>query len=282
MNHLANFAELIAQLRRKGICKRVGVVNPNDDSTIKAVHRATKEGFIKPVIVDNRQNPQAAAEQVVEMVQAGEIDMIMKGLIHSDTLLRAILKHHGGLLEEGSLLTQIGCAHLPHYHKLLFYSDAAVIPFPTQQQRIRQVHYVVTLCHALGIEEPRLSLIHCVERVNEHLFPFTAGYREIIELADKGEFGACIVDGPLDLKTSCSYDSMMTKGIRSRIAGEADALIFPEIESANTFHKSITLFGRAHVASILQGSSVPVVLPSRADDAETKYYSLALAISLLK
>ena len=276
-NKLKDLDQLAELAKHNGVKYRVAVVNPNDPSTVEALQRAEADGFVEPVVVNDESNPQAAAEAAVELVQQGKADVLMKGLIHSDTMLRAILRHNGGLLPKGNVLSHVACANVPGYDKLLLYTDAAVIPFPTHEQRVQQVGYLVRLCHALGKEEPRIALIHCVEEVNERHFPYTVGYREIVAMANEGHFGRCIVDGPLDLKTSCSPESMRIKGIDSPIGGEADGLVFPDIESGNVFHKSITLFGHATLACILQGAQVPVVLPSRADNADTKYYSLALS-----
>lgn len=276
-NRLKNLDQLAALAKAKGTKYRVAVVNPNDSSTLEALRRAEADGFVEPIMVNNESHPQEAAEAAVELVQQHKADVLMKGLVHSDIMLRAILRHQGGLLPKGNVLTHIACANVPDYNKLLLYTDAAVIPFPTFEQRVQQVGYIVRLCHALGKEEPRVALIHCVEEVNERHFPYTVGYRQIVDMAREGHFGRCIIDGPLDLKTSCSPESMRVKGIDSPIAGEADALVFPDIESGNVFHKSITLFGHATLACILQGAQVPVVLPSRADNADTKYYSLALS-----
>ncbi|MBM6993348.1 MAG: phosphate butyryltransferase [Prevotella sp.] len=276
---MKNFDELTTHLRAQHICRRVAVVSPRDASTIEAVHRAAQEGFITPLMIED-DNLQTAAERAVTLVQEGQADMLMKGLIPSEIILKAILRYNGGLLPEGRLLTHVGCAHIPGHPKLLLYTDAAVIPFPTHEQRIEQVKYIIQLCHALGIEQPRVSLIHCSEEVDERHFPYTPGYREIVKMAQDGVFGPCLVDGPLDLKTSCSPESMQVKGIHSPIAGNADALIFPNIETGNVFHKAVTLFGHATLASILLGPTVPVVLPSRADTPETKFLSLALAATL--
>jgi len=159
----------------------------------------------------------------------------------------------------------------------LFFTDAAVIPCPTREQRIEQVRYVAGLCRAFGVEEPKIALIHCSEKVNEKHFPFTVEYRELVQMAKDGEFGKCIVDGPLDVKTSCNLHSMETKGINSPIHGEADAVIFPDIQAGNVFYKTLTLWAKAETAGILQGPSAPVVTPSRSDSGECKYYSLAVA-----
>ena len=218
-----------------------------------------------------------AARISVKLVRDGGADILMKGLINTDNLLHVVLNKETGILPRGHVLTHITAARLPEYEKLLFFSDSAVIPYPTQDQRIQQIRYMLYVCRALGIEEPKISLIHCTEKVNEKYFPFTVGYREIVGMAERGEFGRCIIDGPLDLKTSVSPESMRIKGIKSPIGGDADALIFPDIEAANVFYKSITLFLGVETAGVLQGTMAPVVLPSRSDSKLCKFYSLALA-----
>ena len=133
------------------------------------------------------------------------------------------------------------------------------------------------LCQSFGIESPKISLIHCSEKVGGKFFPFTERYAEIIESANNGEFGPCVIDGPLDLKTSCCKESLDKKGISSPLEGEADALIFPDIEAGNVFYKTITLFAGAETAGMLAGTMAPVVLPSRSDSKICKFCSLALA-----
>ena len=179
-------------------------------------------------------------------------------------------------------LTKLGSEHvamaeIPKYEKLLFFTDAAVIPVPTPTQRRQQIHYMNYVCHALGIEEPRISLIHCAEKVSAKAFPYTADYLDIIAEAQTGQFGRCIIDGPLDLKTSLDAVSLHEKGIHSVIDGQADALIFPDIVAGNVFYKTLTLFAYAKTAGVLQGTQCPCVVSSRADSPESKYYSLALA-----
>ena len=263
MKDIKNFEQLIENLSQRGEKKRIAVVCPRDRSTQEAVEKAAEQGFISPIFFEDNDPLEA--------------DILMKGLINSDVLLRAVLDKEEGILESGHVLTHVGCASIPTYPKLLFYTDAAVIPYPTQEQRVEQVRYTIALCRAFGIEKPRVSLIHCSEKVDGRHFPFTTGYADIIQKAAQGEFGACLIDGPLDLKTSCSSESLAVKGISSPVEGAADALIFPDIEAANLFHKTITLFARSSVACVLQGTRVPVVMPSRADSSEAKFYSIALA-----
>ena len=298
METIKNFDQLIAHLRSRGERKTVAVVWGEDESSQEAILSALEEKIINAVFVGAvdavRANEQLmshagnidfvetndkdeAARLAVAMVREGKADILMKGLINTDNLLHAVLNKETGILPKGTVLTHFTVAKIPTYEKLLVFTDAAVIPYPTQAQRAEQVRKAVGICHALGIEEPRVSLIHCSEKVNEKFFPHTVGYQEIITAARKGEYGSCIVDGPLDVKVSCCRESAITKGITSEVAGEADALIFPDIESGNTFYKTITLFCKADTAGILHGAIAPVVLPSRSDSKTCKLYSLALA-----
>ncbi len=298
METIRTFDDLVSHLSSVGERKRVAVVWASDDHTQEAIALALKEKIVDVVFVGARhevENSQLlqpyfdhisivdandkddAASIAVSLVKEGKVDVLMKGLINTDNLLRAVLNKETGILPKGNILTHVTATSVPSYPKLIFFTDPAVIPYPTQEQRMEQVRYVADLCHSFGIDEPRISLIHCTEKPNEKFFPFTMGYADIIAKAKDGFFGKCIVDGPLDVKCSCDIEAMQTKGIESPIAGEADALIFPDIESGNVFYKTVTLFGNAETAATLKGTLAPVVLTSRGDSVESKFYSLALA-----
>ena len=292
MKAIENFDELVAYLAGGMEPKRVAVVCPYDESTQGAVQKAMDEGFVKPILVGDpklmggalKEVPRLkaaddddAAAKAVELVRQGMADVLMKGKLNTDNLLRAGLYKETGILEKGKVLTHLTCAQLPQYDKLLFMSDVAVIPQPTKEQREQQLRYLLRLCRSMGIKEPGVSLLNCSEKVDERHFPHTVEYRELVDRAKKGDFGACIVDGPLDLKTSLSGRALKKKGLSSPLRGHADALIFPDIQAGNVFYKTITLFCNATTAAILAGPDVPVVLTSRADDIDSKFYSLALA-----
>jgi len=276
MQTIKNLNDLIAFLQQRGSRKRVAVVCGNDASTRYAAEKGCEMGFIEPIYVDGDDKDECA-RRAVAMCKNGEADILMKGLINTDNLLRAILDKETGILRPGRVLTHICMAEIPKYEKLLFFTDAAVIPEPKPKQRRQQISYVNYVCHAMGIEEPRIALIHCAEKVSENTFSYTKDYLEIIAEAQTGKFGRCIIDGPLDLKTSLDSVSLREKGIHSAIDGQADALIFPNIVAGNVFYKTLTLFAYAKTAGVLQGTLCPCVVPSRADSPESKYYSLALA-----
>ena len=296
MNHFNELRQLLAKQRYK---KRVAVVNAANENTLRAVQLIMEAGIADVTLVGSCKEATAykplspyldhirmidvdddasAADAAVACARRGEADALMKGHLNTDVLLRALLNKEHGLLPQGSVMTHISVAELPNYPKLLFFSDAAVIPFPNTEQRLAQVGYVVRLCHAAGIKEPRVALIHCTEKNDERHFPFLKDYSLVKEKASVGFFGQCIIDGPLDLKTSCSLTAMQLKGIHSPIQGDADAVIMPDIESGNLFHKTLTLFAQARMASLLQGTAVPVALSSRGDTPESKLYSVELAL----
>ena len=281
MEPIKTLTQLVNILRSRGIRRRVAVVCPNDPHTEYVILRSLREEiaeFLLVTDVDHIENAQRlhsaspdfvrvyqapssdeAAALAVQLVRTGEADILMKGLINTDNLLRAVLKKEKGLLPPGGILSHVSIAQIPLYHKLLFFSDAAVIPYPSLEQFRAMIKANVDICRKLGHEQPRVALIHCSEKVSEK-FPCTA-----------------FVDGPMDAKTACDAHSGEIKGISSPVVGNADIMIFPDIEAGNTFYKTLSLFGDANMACMLTGTTAPVVVPSRADSGNSKFYSLALA-----
>ncbi|MEG1564092.1 MAG: phosphate acyltransferase [Bacteroides sp.] len=297
MEPIRNFDQLTSHLRALHQRKRIAVVCANDPNTEYAISRALEEGIAEFLMIGDSailekypslknypefvhtlhiDDSDEAAREAVRIVREGGADILMKGIINTDNLLHAILDKEKGLLPKGKILTHLAVMQIPTYDKLLFFSDAAVIPKPTLQQRIEMIWYAIRACRHFGIAQPRVSLIHCTEKVSAK-FPHSLDYVNIVELAEAGEFGDTIVDGPLDVRTSCEQASGDIKGIVSPINGRADVLIFPNIESGNTFYKSVALFAHADMAGLLQGPICPVVLPSRSDSGLSKYYSIAMA-----
>ena len=297
MQPIRTFDQLTAHLKSLQQRKRVAVVCANDENTEYAIARSLEEGIAEFLMIGNAdliekystlkkypdfvkvidiKDSDEAAREAVRIVREGGADILMKGIINTDNLLHAILDKEKGLLPKGKVLTHLSVVQIPAYNKLLFFSDAAVIPRPTLQQRIEMIWYAIHTCRKFGIGQPRIALVHCTEKVSAK-FPHSLDYVNIVELAEAGEFGDVIIDGPLDVKTACEKTSGNIKGIASPIDGEADVLIFPNIESGNAFYKTVSLFCHADMAGLLQGPICPVVLPSRSDSGHSKYYSLAMA-----
>lgn len=295
---LSDFGRLTARLRSMRARKRVAVVCPGDPHTEYAIRRALDEGWADFLLLaDEAHRPDSeslihsypdrltvvkaacaddAAARAVTLVRQGEADVLMKGLINTDNLLRAVLRKDDGLLPPGGVLSHIGVACVPGFPRLLFFSDAAVIPAPTLDQWDALLRADLQICRRLGVEVPRVALIHCTEKTSER-FPCTLHYRTLKERAASGCYGPLLIDGPMDVKTACDAHSGAVKGICSSVTGTADLLLFPEIESGNAFYKTLSLFAHAEMAGMLTGTTAPVVVPSRADSGLAKYHSLALA-----
>lgn len=299
MQAIHHFEDLTRHLQQSGKRFRLAVVCGSDTSTASAVMQAVENGFAEALFIGDcetvRKQPcaaryrgeglhfieadthESAAALAVKLVREGKADVLVKGLLHTATLLRAVLHKTEGILPPGNVLTHIAAAALPGRHKLLFFSDAAVIPYPTHEQRAAQIGYMAGLLHRFGIPKPRIALIHCAETVSDK-FPHTLGYAELCQRAAQGEWGKLLVDGPLDLRTACDPEGLRLKGISSPLEGDADGLIVPDVEAGNVLYKSLTCFAHAQVAGTLCGTTAPVVLPSRGDDKDAKYHSLAMAV----
>ena len=244
MKPIKSFDQLTSHLRSLDHRKKVVVVCADDEHTEYAITRALEEGFVDLIMVGDSSiakkytrleefsdhvqyihidDRDEAAREAVRIVREGGADVMMKGLINTDNLLRAILDKEHGILPKGKVLTHLSAMQTPGYDKLLFFSDAAVIPRPTLQQRIEMIWYSIDVCHQFGIEQPRIALIHCTEKVSAK-FPHSLDYVNIVELCEAGEFGNTIIDGPLDVRSSCEKDSSNIKGIVSPIDGQADEI----------------------------------------------------------
>lgn len=292
---VSSLSDLTSLLASRGIRRKIAVVNGCDNCTLTAVKRAVETGFAEaffygntkevfPVFPENAEyvhcmeveDVAEAARMAVRAVRDGKADILMKGLVETAVLLKAVLDKNEGLLPPGAVLSHLAVTEWKPYGKLLFFSDSAVIPFPTPEQRRAQVGYAACVCRALGIEEPRIALIHCSEKASDK-FPYTADYSRIIEESLQGCFGRCVVDGPLDVRTSIDSHALHVKGISSPLEGRSDVLIFPDIESGNAFYKTVTYMVGSPLAAMLVGTSKPVILSSRGDDSDTKYNCMTLA-----
>ena len=271
MKTIKDFSQLSEVLISSKRTIRVVAVEANDSHCHEAIERATKEGWAEVSNI-HLDTPEDSARRAVEMVRSGDADVIMKGIVTSDVLLRAIINKETGILPQGNVLSHVSVMHIPGMDRLLFMSDAAVIPYPTLTQRIAMINYAIMLCGKYGIDHPRVALIHCNEKVSEK-FPVTLDYKELKTM----DFGNAVVDGPLDVMCAINEEALKTKHIVSPLEGKADVLIMPDIEAGNVFYKTLTAFTNTHLAVGLFGAQCPVSLTSRGDTSETKYNSLAMA-----
>lgn len=221
-------------------------------------------------------NAQEAAQTAVALVRSHRAQVLMKGMVNTDVLLHAVLDKQQGLLSPGSVMAHLTVMQIPGWNRLLMFADAAVLPEPTLPQLDALVGYMADHLRRFGREVPRIALTNCNEKVNPK-FPHTLHYEQIKQWAAEGRYGKVVIDGPMDVKTALDANAAAYKHIASPIEGSANALVFPNIQAGNTFYKTLSCFCHAIPAGWLVGTEAPVVVTSRADSEESKYYSLALA-----
>jgi phosphate butyryltransferase len=217
-----------------------------------------------------------AVEIAVKAVHNGEYDVLMKGVVPTDKYMRGILNKEWGLLPAGTTLSHITVLQIPAYHKLLIVSDVAVLPLPSLEQKKQIAKYLVQTANTLGIEEPKVALL----APSEQLLPKVVSSVEaaaLSEMGQNGELAKALYQGPLALDVAIDPESVKIKKLTGPVAGDADCLLFPNIESGNVFFKACTKFGGAELAAMVAGPTAPCVLTSRGDTALTKKYSIALA-----
>lgn len=298
---IKSFVDLVSDLKSKNITKTMVAAWAVDEHTIEAAAKATEMGIIKAVLVGDKDKINTvctennidvnlfdvvnvdsefnAVKKAVQMVHDGEGDILMKGLCSTDVFLRAILNKETGLLPRKGVLSHVGVIESPKYHKLMFITDMAVIPLPDMKQKMKLANYVVNVAHSFGIETPKLAFIAASERVLPSM-PACLEGAQLAKMADRGMIKGCIADGPLALDVAIDQESVEIKHLVSPVAGDADCLLFPNIESANVFWKTNSkLADNVKQAGILVGTTAPCVLASRADTVEIKLNSIATAVA---
>ncbi|MGE6594450.1 phosphate butyryltransferase [Bacillus proteolyticus] len=218
-----------------------------------------------------------AAELSVKAVRNGEADVLMKGNIPTANILKAVLNKEWGL-RKGSVLSHVAAFEVPNYDRLIFVADAAMNIAPDVTQKAAIIQNTVEVARAIGIDLPKVAPIAAVEVVNPAM-QATIDAAMLTQMNRRGQIKNCVVDGPLALDNAVSQIAAEHKGIVSDVAGKADILLVPTIEAGNVLYKSLVYFADAKVGAMIAGAKAPIVLTSRADSAETKVYSLALAVA---
>ncbi|HDR7911290.1 TPA: phosphate butyryltransferase [Bacillus wiedmannii] len=218
-----------------------------------------------------------AAELSVKAVRNGEADVLMKGNIPTANILKAVLNKEWGL-RKGSVLSHVAAFEVPNYDRLIFVTDAAMNIAPDVTQKAAIIQNTVEVAQAIGINLPKVAPIAAVEVVNPAM-QATIDAAMLTQMNRRGQIKNCVVDGPLALDNAVSQIAAEHKGIVSDVAGKADILLVPTIEAGNVLYKSLVYFADAKVGAMIAGAKAPIVLTSRADSAETKVYSLALAVT---
>jgi phosphotransacetylase len=278
--------------------RRLVAAFANDGHTIEAVNEAREKGIIDATLVGDEAiiqqilaeqqlnaadfeivhepNDGKAAAKAVELIRSGHGQILMKGLVSTDKYMKAILNKEHGLMNPGAVLSHVTVLENPNYPKLLVSSDAAVLTYPDLKQKIAITNYVIQVAQSLGIAKPKIALICATEQVSDKV-PATMDAAIISKMADRGQIKGAFVDGPMALDVAIDRESATTKGVKSEVAGDADGLVFPNIDAGNVFYKTNTKLCGCEQAAIVAGANAPCVLSSRGDSSLTKLYSIALA-----
>ncbi|NQV19274.1 MAG: hypothetical protein HQ534_12125 [Armatimonadetes bacterium] len=287
----------LIELAKKRAKKRVVIAYAHDDNSILSAQEAYKLGLADATLIGDEKIIKQACKKnkidykkfkiihepdelksgmkAVELIRKKKADILMKGLISSDNYIKCIIDKKNGLMRPNAVLAHVAIFEIPTYHKLLIISDAAFIPLPTIQQKIAITNYLVYTAHNLGIKIPKVAILSFTEKSNP-LIDSSADAAIIAKMGDRGQIKDAYIDGPLALDVAIDPDSVMVKGIISNVAGDADCLVFPQLEASNIFYKTLTKLMHAEAASYIAGTIAPAMLSSRGDSEKTKLYSIAV------
>ncbi|BCB04670.1 phosphate butyryltransferase [Bacillus sp. KH172YL63] len=228
------------------------------------------------IIIKHAFSPQKAAELAVKAVKENEAGALMKGNVPTAVILKAVLNKEWGL-RTGSVLSHVAAFEVAGFDRLTFITDAAMNIAPDLQQKAQIIENAVGVARSIGVVQPKVAPLAAVEVVNPAM-QSTVDAASLTMMNQRGQIRDCVVDGPLALDNAVSLHAAEHKGIKGEVAGQADILLVPNIETGNALYKSLIYFAKAKVGAVIAGAKAPIVLTSRADSAESKLYSLALAI----
>jgi phosphotransacetylase len=274
------------------------VAHPCEETALGGALDAAAQGLITPILV----GPQAKIEEVanrggmslagvriveaphshasaakaVELVRTGQAELLMKGSLHSDELLGAVIARDAGL-RTGRRISHAFVMDVPTYHKVLIVTDAAINIAPTLDDKVDICQNAIDLARSLGLERPKVAILAAVETVNSKM-PATLDAAALCKMADRGQITGAILDGPLAFDNAISKEAAGIKGIRSEVAGDPDILLVPDLEAGNMLAKQLTFLANADSAGLVLGARVPIVLTSRADSVRSRIASCAVAV----
>ncbi len=289
-----NFTKFFEQSKKNKSLK-IAIVNPIDEFSLGGAVESAKQNIIDPILIGSKQKITQCALQygfdissysiidcsseieildsVVKLAQNNEISAIMKGQIHTDHLMSAMIKKENNL-RTGKHISHIFALSLPTYHKLLFITDCAINIYPSLEQKEKILLNSIEFLHKTGINNPKIAILSAVESVNPKIISSV----EAESLSKNPIFtGKAIIEGPLAFDNAISQQSAKIKGINSKIAGDVDLLMVPNIESGNILFKSLVYLANAQSAGIVLGTKVPIILTSRSDSIESRFLSTILA-----
>jgi phosphate butyryltransferase len=293
---LRSFSDILEKVKSNER-KKIAVAAAQDEPVLEAIRDAISLGMVEAILVGDRDkilevsdkinfnvndleiiheiDNNKAALKAVELVSSGKAHMVMKGLLETSTILKAVLNKEIGL-RTGKLMSHVAVFEIPGFDRLIFVTDAALNMYPDMKAKVDIISNAVSVAHALEIEKPKVAPICAVEVVNPDM-PATIDAAMLSKMSERGQIKGCIVDGPLAVDNALSVEAAQHKKINSPVAGKADILLLPNIEAANVMYKTLTYTTNSKSGGIIVGASAPVVLTSRADSPESKLNAIALA-----
>ncbi len=276
---------------------KVGVAYPCDETSLRAAVDAAQAGLINPVLVGpakkinevaakfglditpfrliDAEFSQDAADLAARLARDGEVNALMKGSLHTDELMSAVVRRENGL-RTSSRISHVFVMNVPTYDKTLLITDAAINIAPTLEDKVHIVQNAINLAKVLGVEVPKVAILSAVETVNPKI-PSTLEAAALCKMADRGQIKGGVLDGPLAFDNAISRKAAETKGIASPVSGEVDILLVPDLEAGNMLAKQLSFLANADAAGIVLGARVPVILTSRADNLRSRLASCAVA-----
>jgi len=221
-------------------------------------------------------NSVAAARKAVELIREGKAEILMKGSLHTDELMAAVVSREGGL-RTGRRISHAFVMDVPTYHKVLIVTDGAINIAPTLEDKVDICQNAIDLARSLGLETPKVAIVTAVETVNSKM-PATLDAAALCKMAERGQIKGAILDGPLAFDNAISKQAAKTKGIKSEVAGDPDILLAPDLEAGNILAKQLSFLANADSAGLVLGARVPVILTSRADSVRSRIASCAVAM----
>ena len=218
----------------------------------------------------------AAAAKAVELVRTGEAELLMKGSLHTDELLGAVVARETGL-RTGRRISHVFIMDVPTYHKVLVVTDAAINIAPTLEDKVDICQNAIDLAVSLGLTQPKVAILAAVETVTSKM-PATIDAAALCKMSERGQITGALLDGPLAFDNAISKDAATTKGIKSEVAGDPDILLAPDLEAGNILAKQLTFLANADSAGLVLGARVPIILTSRADSVRSRIASCAVAM----
>lgn len=259
--------------RRRGVADLILIGDPDKTGALLEGMNESPSDYV--IIAEN--NDKKAANKACAMAKSGEADIPMKGLMHTSTFMRAILDKELGFVPEKGLLSQATVLEAANTGRMMVISDCAVNIAPNYEEKVKIVDNAVVLTRKLGVEKPLVAVLAPVETVNPAM-PATIEAAMLSKAADRGQIKNCVIDGPLALDNAVSLEAAEHKGIKSPVAGKADILIMPDLNAGNIFTKSLVYFGNNPSAGCLCGTTSAVIMTSRSDTEQNKYFAILVAI----